>query len=271
MASTADTELTDAQALALLEDVRKRGGNRFLKPGFKRELTRATVSLLVRSWIDGVLLTSGCRILDPHGTLDRHSNGMIGVCWHHRLLAMLMGFRHRYARSWVRWRAFAMISASEDGELIARIFRDSGGSCIRGSASRGAADAIRAARTELEHGGQVFLTPDGPRGPARSVKDGAAELARASGLPVVPISANYGRALRFEGAWDRFEVPLPFGRFTLVVGEAIYVGENEPRDAARERIAAGLARVTEIADAAHGTRFWKLGKPRERRPYERKP
>jgi lysophospholipid acyltransferase (LPLAT)-like uncharacterized protein len=215
--------------------------------------------------MDLSLLTGGFTLDDPHRCLSRFNDGMIGACWHHRLLGMLLAFREVYGRGWADSRAFAMVSASEDGELIARIYRDYGGSCVRGSASRGATDALRAAIHELNHGGQVFLTPDGPRGPSKSIKDGALELARISGKPVVPMSANFGRCLRFERSWDQFELPLFFGHISLHVGAPIWVGPDDDLDGARERLRIGMLEVTSRADGARRLKTVKLGKPKSRR------
>jgi len=215
--------------------------------------------------MDFSLLTGGFTLDDPHRCLSRFNDGMIGACWHHRLLGMLLAFREVYGRGWSDSRAFAMVSASEDGELIARIYRDYGGSCVRGSASRGATDAFRAAIHELNHGGQVFLTPDGPRGPSKSIKEGALELARLSGKPVVPMSANFGRCLRFERSWDQFELPLFFGRVSLHVGEPIWVQEGDELSLAKEKLRAGMLEVNARADAARSLRIIKLGRAKSKR------
>lgn len=259
--------LTETEALRLLGAVRLGGGNRFLKRGVGKELTRRTVSLLVRMWMDSCLLLSRFRLDDPGNVLARHTDGLIGACWHHRLLGMLLAYREVYGRGWANWRTFAMISASEDGELIARIFRDYGGSCVRGSASRGATDALRAAITELNQGGQVFLTPDGPRGPSKSVKDGAIELARITGKPIVPLSANFGACLRFERSWDRFELPLPnpLGQVSLHVGEPIWVLPDADVNAVRVQLLAAMHEVTGRAEKARRLRTVKLGRPREKK------
>ncbi len=248
--------------LALLRDIQLgRGG--FAKPGFKNELVRRTASLAIRVLCDSVLLSGKIRIDDPYNVLERYRDGFIGACWHHRLAGLLIASREVFHRSWASPRTFAMISASNDGELVARIFRDGGGSCVRGSASRGGANALRSGLAELERGGMVFLTPDGPRGPAKSVKEGVVELARHSGKPVVPFTVRFRTCVRFEGSWDRFELPLPVGGMTVCLGEPIFVHPEEERKRAADQIRAGMEANTERADGLPG-RIWKLGKPRKR-------
>jgi lysophospholipid acyltransferase (LPLAT)-like uncharacterized protein len=288
-------ELSQSRALHLLEQVRLRGGNAFLKPGFKRGATRAAASAAIRTYIDFVLLTSRFVLDDPHDCLRRYATGMIGACWHHRLAGLLLGYRHYFGRGFpsgsgtpmadprelarsdrpevstvqvsaqskLAWRSLALISASEDGELIARIFRDAGGNCVRGSTSRGGGDALRTALAELERGAQLYVTPDGPRGPAKSVAAGIVELARHSGAPIVPVSACFSRGVRLERTWDRFELPLPFARITFLLGEPVFVAAEEPRDAALGRVRVAMEATTARADALPA-KTKAIGRPRER-------
>ena len=74
------------------------------------------------------------------------------------------------------------------------------------------------------------------------------QLARATGLPIVAIGAAT-RPVRRLGSWDRLQLPLPFGRVALVLGEPLAVLEEGTAVAAVE---AALARVNEAAAAAVG-------------------
>jgi lysophospholipid acyltransferase (LPLAT)-like uncharacterized protein len=69
------------------------------------------------------------------------------------------------------------------------------------------------------------ITPDGPRGPRRSLKPGVVMIASQSGLAIVPAGIGFVRAWRFT-SWDRFALPCPGSTMVGVVGEPIYV----PRD-----------------------------------------
>ena len=75
-------------------------------------------------------------------------------------------------------------------------------------------------------GSSVAFTPDGPRGPARVVKDGMIHAARSTGLPIIPLAFAAARFKRLR-SWDRMIVPLPFSRALFLYGEPIAV----PRDA----------------------------------------
>jgi lysophospholipid acyltransferase (LPLAT)-like uncharacterized protein len=100
--------------------------------------------------------------------------------WHCHLLLMLH----------TKWHgpATVIISQSKDGEYIARVFDWYGVESVRGSSTRGGAKAFRELIREARAGKTLVFTPDGPKGPARVVKEGMVLAARATGLPIVPIA-----------------------------------------------------------------------------------
>jgi len=100
--------------------------------------------------------------------------------WHRHLLLML---HSKFQRP-----TTVMISQSKDGEYIARVFEWYGVEAVRGSSTRGGAKAFRELIREAREGKTIVFTPDGPKGPARVVKEGLVAAAKATGLPVVPIA-----------------------------------------------------------------------------------
>ena len=66
------------------------------------------------------------------------------------------------------------------------------------------------------------LTVDGPRGPARVAQPGAIWLAKVTGNPVLPFHLEAARHWTAP-SWDASQVPLPFSRISLVVGEPLWV------------------------------------------------
>ena len=69
------------------------------------------------------------------------------------------------------------------------------------------------------------VTPDGPRGPAGSVKRGVFYLCEKSGGTLVPLGVGASRAKRLS-SWDSFMIPLPFSRVTVVYGEPLVWDES---------------------------------------------
>jgi len=84
--------------------------------------------------------------------------------------------------------AHVLISQHRDGELIRRIVARFGLDAVRGSSTRGGAEAFRHLIRLGRSGGNLVLTPDGPKGPRQVAKVGVVQLARATGLPIIPMA-----------------------------------------------------------------------------------
>ena len=101
----------------------------------------------------------------------------------------------------------------------------------------------------LAGGGQLVVTPDGPRGPRHTMNSGAAWLARATGAPILPVGVAVSRAWRLH-SWDRFTIPKPFARLVVCYGDPVTVAADAA-DAALEEVAQQL-RTTLLADERAG-------------------
>ncbi len=110
-----------------------------------------------------------------------------------------------------------LISEHRDGEIISQVIARFGHFSIRGSSSRGGSRALLEAVREVKNGHDVAFTPDGPRGPRHSYAPGALMLAQRTGAPIVSIGTYADRLWRLS-SWDRFEIPKPFARVTVVYG-----------------------------------------------------
>ncbi len=119
-----------------------------------------------------------------------------------------------------------LISEHRDGELIAMTLAYWGYSAIRGSTRRGAVKGGRGMLRAALSGRTLAITPDGPRGPREVLQKGVIDLARISGLPIIPVSYSARRAKRFS-SWDGFLLPCLATRIVVTWGEAFYI----PRDA----------------------------------------
>ena len=76
--------------------------------------------------------------------------------------------------------------------------------------------------TYLKDGYSTLIAPDGPSGPARTLKKGVLHMALQSGVPIVPLRVVATRCLRSR-SWDRKMQPLPFSTIHVVVGSPIVV------------------------------------------------
>ncbi len=100
--------------------------------------------------------------------------------WHGRQLMMPLAYRGRGVH--------VLISRHRDGELIHRIVGRFGLHSVRGSTTRGGAAALRQLIRLGRSGVDLAVTPDGPRGPRQVAQIGALQLAKATGLPIVPLT-----------------------------------------------------------------------------------
>jgi lysophospholipid acyltransferase (LPLAT)-like uncharacterized protein len=151
--------------------------------------------------------------------------------WHENMLLLAYYFS--------RPDIYVLISQHADGQLIAEVCQRLRLRTVRGSTTRGGADAVR---QMLRLGGAAHLavTPDGPRGPRRQVQQGLVYLASRTGLPIVPVGIGYHKPWRMR-SWDRFALPRPWSLGVCVAGEPIRV----PADVDRRGLADYLQQVEE--------------------------
>ena len=155
-------------------------------------------------------------IVDPMGYRST-GRGMIGLAWHNRLLFFPVLFPPETRRH-----TMAVISASRDGQYIADFASQFGLESLRGSSTRGGAAAQLGAVQAIRAGKNVIFTPDGPRGPRYVIKRGPVQLASLTGAKIVPLAINASSCWSLH-SWDGFQIPKPFSKLTLVIGEGIDV------------------------------------------------
>ena len=154
-------------------------------------------------------------LIDPLD-LCRDPHGYIVVMWHNRLMCLPMVFPKR-----LRPCARPVVSASRDGQYIVDFAKQYGVKCLRGSSSkRGAIAQLGAIGSIRNEGKCVIFTTDGPRGPRYKMKPGPIHLASVTGSEIVPISINFSRCWSIR-SWDGFQIPKPFAKITLVIGDPI--------------------------------------------------
>ncbi len=116
------------------------------------------------------------------GEFLKDGGQIILAFWHGRLLMMPYSYPGKGIT--------ILVSASRDGELIARTVRGFGMESVRGSSTRGWVAGVKGLLRSVRNGRDIAITPDGPRGPKMKAQMGAVHIARATGLPIVPVSFN---------------------------------------------------------------------------------
>jgi lysophospholipid acyltransferase (LPLAT)-like uncharacterized protein len=198
----------------------------------KRILRSALIqAALARLIVLYLRLTFATTRVDRRGdeALDRiiaRGRPMLMCYWHGRMGLMHLGWR------WPE-RSCLLISRHRDGTLGQEIARLMGVRVIAGSTRRGGTSAARRMIREL--GRQelfIGMMPDGPRGPRMRAGRGVVSMARLAGALIVPIVCSTSRRVVL-GSWDRFILPLPFGRAVYLVGEPVDVAEAGDDERAR--------------------------------------
>ena len=111
------------------------------------------------------------RIVDSSEVVSEVRKGpIIMALWHNRLSLSLPAYRHFFSGFQPHRRAVALISASKDGAIVARLMEHYGVQVVRGSSSRRGAQALRELTFWTRRGYDVAITPDGPRGPKYEIK-----------------------------------------------------------------------------------------------------
>jgi lysophospholipid acyltransferase (LPLAT)-like uncharacterized protein len=147
---------------------------------------------------------------DAIRALRERERAVIFSLWHGQLLPLLWFHRHQGVK--------ILISEHRDGEVVARTAQSLGYGLIRGSTTRGANRALISLVRELEAGTEVAITPDGPRGPARTFAPGALVAAQRTQSYIIPVGVSASRSWRLK-SWDRFMIPKPFARVTIAYAE----------------------------------------------------
>ena len=180
---------------------------------------------------------------------QHHPSGSFCIAiWHEHSFPVV--FSHRGQR-------FApMASLSKDGDIASLILGKLGFRPVRGSSSRGG----KAARSDMEdmisQGWFTALTVDGPRGPRRETKAGIVDVARRTGVLILPLVTVADRAWEFK-SWDRFKLPKPFARLSVCYGEPIQV----PPQTSGEDFQTMQTKVTHHLSQAEARGLESLAKP----------
>lgn len=193
---------------------------------------RERALIWVGSWILRLLvLTLRLSVENPELLRGRVSaEPYIFAFWHNRLLLMPIIWNRFLNVRGARPQGMSLTSTSRDGELVALFLARFGVGAIRGSATRRGASSLREMAGWLKRGHDIGITPDGSRGPLYEIKPGLVLLAQLSRRPIIPLSFAYSSAWRLR-TWDRFFIPKPFSRVTLLLGEPHFVPRTDTPEA----------------------------------------
>ena len=163
------------------------------------------------------------------------------VCfWHGRLL--MTPFCWNYNK-----RFFMLISGHPDGQIISQAVSYFGIETITGSSSKNKIASFKNILNEVRNDNIIGITPDGPRGPNRKIKDGLISLAKLTKVPIIPLSFSAKHKKSFN-SWDNFLFIFPFNKFVAIWGKPIYFGKENKTNLKKTILEEELNRITNLAD-----------------------
>ena len=96
---------------------------------------------------------------------------------------------------------------------------------IMGSTGHSGQEAAEQLIEHLRTGYSTVLNPDGPQGPAFTLKKGVLHMSLQSHVPIIAVQFSVPKFLEL-GTWDRKKLAYPFSTIEMKFGDPIQVTEN---------------------------------------------
>lgn len=194
-----------------------------MKTGLLHEILVRVIPFLI-SWLLRLWFAT-CRVT-VHGAMNREAvegkkKAVIAIFWHYSLIYV---FHHLRRDS-----AAVVVSASEDGDYIARLAQHLNFKTIRGSRNRGGMRALKEMLQYLRGGENLGVVADGSQGPPLEVQSGSILVASKTGSPILPMAWSASHCFTFK-SWDRTAIPKPFSRIDYYYGKPLEVPSNLDND-----------------------------------------
>lgn len=187
-----------------------------MKEGKLNNLLLRIVPLMV-AWLMRVWFRS-CRVTMHNQEncfkADEKDKTGIASFWHYSIIYILYHMR--------KYSATAMVSASRDGDYLARLAEELDFDTVRGSRNNKGVEGLKAMFRAIRKGNNAAIVADGSQGPARVVQAGSILLASRTGAPIIPMvfaASNYFTI----NSWDRTIIPKPFSRIDFYYGKPIFI------------------------------------------------
>lgn len=234
-----------------MADKRVSWAKRLRRRVFSAPWVRRAAAAAYGRYIGFVFRTSRWRFegFEPWEARIERGEAFVIAHWHQRLAMM------PYTLDWRRRGLTVLASGHRDAEFAVAAARQRGIEMVRLSKDGANTAILRGLVRAVRSGRCVCLTPDGPRGPRRVAKAGVLEIASIARAPIAPISYSLSSARVIHKAWDRFLLPLPFGRGVFRFGDPIHAPrplDAESRAQTLRTLTAALIALDDRCDAECG-------------------
>ena len=174
--------------------------------------------------------------------------GAVLAIWHGSAPSLLAAFTARKPSMPVK----LMVSNDPRGDCVALFCHWLGFEIVRGDAQHGGWKALIEIASDVHNGAAALISPDGG-GPRFVVRMGAAALASAADVPLIPVGADCRPSLFERNKWDNAKNPLPYGRIAVACGEPLtfpLFEDASSLEKARQQLKDALDRTAEEARRA---------------------
>jgi lysophospholipid acyltransferase (LPLAT)-like uncharacterized protein len=211
-----------------------------LRKIFYNFLIQEVLAWLIMFYIELVFLTSRKKILNNKIINDSINvrSPLIIAFWHNRLV-MIPAMAKRIKNSYPNYNFMTLASRHGDGRIVGRVMQKFSLISILGSTKDGRKSSrgidfssMRQILDGLKRGYSLGITPDGPRGPNQKINGDIINIARIANAKIIAVSYSSSNFIIFN-SWDRFKLPLPFGKLSFYIDE---VPLEIPRNSSDEQI-----------------------------------
>ncbi|MBZ7976824.1 lysophospholipid acyltransferase family protein [Campylobacter sp. RM12637] len=148
----------------------------------------------------------------------------IVLFWHGKLTMMAFIFAYMKKNGYKK-KPYVLISNHKDGELIASVMKYFNINAVRGSTYDFPVKALLEIKSLLGQGHDVYITPDGPRGPYHSISAGSYKIALKYKIPTIIFDNAASRFYRAK-SWDKMILAKPFSTIAYIISKPILLDEE---------------------------------------------
>jgi lysophospholipid acyltransferase (LPLAT)-like uncharacterized protein len=154
------------------------------------------------------------------------------VNWHKYVPFLCIHFGQR--RFWL------LMSSAPYLEPVAMWCRWMGLTVVRSSPGERSRESLGQLVAALKNGESVALAADGPAGPGFQAKPGCIDLARAAGVPIIPVACRSREGRSNLKRWDQLYDVGKFDQIEVCYGSPTFIEPSESDAVALERVQLAL-------------------------------
>jgi len=183
------------------------------------------IYIRVSVWLLYFLITAVNRTLrlkitgeENYYRLKKEGKNIVFVFWHGATFIPIFHYKNKMA--------CILTAPGLRGNILTKVAQKLGYQVVRLARStehNKGAKRMQELLTMVKSGFDSNIAVDGPTGPAFVAKPGAVFLSKQTGNPILPVASACNKKITLNTRWDKYFIPLPFSRASIVLGEPIYM------------------------------------------------